>query len=47
MIHRCATCSIGSSSASRSISTELCTLCFCSAVSDSGAQNRQFSNARS
>ena len=41
-IQRRATWSMGSSSASRSISIGSDTLCFCSGVRDSGAQNRVF-----
>src|SRR5215218_5882147 len=44
-IQRLATCSMGSSSAAFSISIGSLMLCFCSAVSDSGAQNRVFSSA--
>src|SRR5690606_25429097 len=44
-IQRLATCSIGNSSARRSISRAESTECFCSGVRDSGAQKRQFSSA--
>mgnify|MGYP002653971246 CR=1 FL=1 len=46
-IQRLATCSMGSSSARRSISALEFTECFCSAVSESGAQKRVFSSASS
>ena len=46
-IQRLATCSMGSSSAAFSISSGSWMLVFCSAVSDSGAQNRVFSSASS
>lgn len=47
MIYRLAICSSVSSSASRSRSTGSCTPCFWSAVSESGAQNRQLCRAMS
>lgn len=46
-IQRLATCSIGSASAAFSISIGSSMECFCSAVSDNGAQNRVFSSASS
>ena len=47
MIHRLATCSMGSASARRCISAGSWMFCFCSGVSESAAQKRVFSRATS